>query len=65
MSWVSRVMEYVMTVSYSFLVNGVPTDLISPSRGLRQGDPLYPYLFLLCAEGLGAMINHAYSFGLL
>lgn len=58
-------MECVTTAFYSFLVNRVPTEFLMPSRGLRQGDPLSPYLFLLCAEGLGAMINHTYSFGLL
>ena len=45
------------TVSYSMLINGEAKGNIGPSRGLRQGDPISPYLFLLCAEGLSAMLR--------
>ena len=52
--WVNLAMETVITASYSILINGEPKGFITPSRGIKQGDPLSPYLYLLCAEGLSA-----------
>lgn len=57
--WVSWIMTCVSAVRYSVLVNGTPEGLISPSRGLRQDDPLSPYLFILCAEVLSHLMNQA------
>uniref|UniRef100_A0A2N9G6M3 Reverse transcriptase domain-containing protein n=1 Tax=Fagus sylvatica TaxID=28930 RepID=A0A2N9G6M3_FAGSY len=57
--WVALMMECVRSVSYSVLINGESKGYFHPSRGLRQGDPISPYLFLLCAEGLHALLSRA------
>lgn len=50
---------YIMTVSYAVMINGQPGRKIYPLRGLHQGDPLSPYLFLLCVEGLSGLLSIA------
>ena len=58
-------MMCVSMVSFSVLINGEPKGRIVPTRGLRQGDPISPYLFLLCAEGLSAMLRKVENWGIL
>ncbi|XP_019178981.1 PREDICTED: uncharacterized protein LOC109174171 [Ipomoea nil] len=53
----------VRTVRYRVLVNGKPSEEILPTRGLRQGDPLSPYLFIICAEGLSLLLQDAQAKG--
>eukprot|EP00253_Pinus_taeda_P017458 PITA_17458 len=57
------VMALVTSSSFSILVNGSPSDIFLPSRGLRQGNPLSPFLFILMMEGLGWSIEHAKDTG--
>ena len=57
--WVRLAMETVCIASYSVLINGEPRGFINPSRRIKQGDPLSPYLFLLCAEGLSSLLRKA------
>jgi hypothetical protein len=61
--WIHLIMMCVSTVKYSVLVNGDPCGNISPTMGHRQGDPISPYLFLLCAEVLSLLLTHATSEG--
>ncbi|CAO2152815.1 unnamed protein product [Urochloa humidicola] len=56
-------MQCVTTVRYSVRFNGVPLNTFQPTRGLRQGDPLSPYLFLFVAEGLSKILQHKTAVG--
>ncbi|XP_031096825.1 uncharacterized protein LOC116001061 [Ipomoea triloba] len=62
--WVNLIMLCVTTVSYSFLVNGENAGQVIPTHGIRQGDPLSPYLFIICAEGLSLLLQQVESRGL-
>jgi hypothetical protein len=57
-TWVALVMRLVSTVSFLVLFNGTPMEEFRPSRGIRQGDPISPYLFLLGAEGLSCVLKN-------
>uniref|UniRef100_A0A803NWP6 Reverse transcriptase domain-containing protein n=1 Tax=Cannabis sativa TaxID=3483 RepID=A0A803NWP6_CANSA len=54
---VTLIHQCLSSVSTKFSVNGSISKEIFPSRGLRQGDPPSPYLFLLCSEGLAAALR--------
>ncbi|GAU48605.1 hypothetical protein TSUD_327170 [Trifolium subterraneum] len=61
--WIRWVMMCVSSVNYSVLMNSDRVGPISPGRGLRQGDPLSPYLFILVTEYLTALIHQAVGRG--
>ena len=59
--WISMIMRCVSTVRFSVRLNVGMSDSFSPSRGLRQGDPLSPYLFLFCVEGFSTLLKKAHD----
>lgn len=61
--WIQWVMESVSSVSFGICVNGEVKAKVKPGRGLRQGDPLSPYLFLLVKEVLSNLLNRVVHVG--
>ncbi|KAL8114291.1 hypothetical protein AgCh_021226 [Apium graveolens] len=61
--WIKWMMRCVTTVVYEFCFNGMTVGPIIPGRGLRQGDPLSPYLFLFCVEGLSIALDNTAARG--
>ncbi|KAA3481054.1 reverse transcriptase [Gossypium australe] len=64
-SWVDFISHCMNLVSYSILINGREGKRFSPSKGLRQGDPLSPYLYLVCSEELSTLMQLAKDEGLI
>ena len=62
--WVNLILTSIKSVTYSIMLNGQPHGLINPERGIRQGDPLSLYLFLLVTEGLHALFKKGEDDGL-
>nr|XP_027100870.1 uncharacterized protein LOC113719906 [Coffea arabica] len=58
-TWINWIHSCLKTVSYSFNYNGEVKGYVSPERGIRQGDPLSPYLFLICSEGFSNLLRRA------
>lgn len=57
--WVGLVLSCLTLVSYKVLPNAIPTSSFGASRGLRQGDLLFLYLFVLYAKALSLLIKDA------
>ncbi|XP_026417533.1 uncharacterized protein LOC113313023 [Papaver somniferum] len=64
-NWIKLINQCVSTVSYSVLLNGSPTGFFQPERVLRQGDPLSPYLYIICDEALSSYIDNLQKNGTL
>jgi len=63
--WVTRFMNLVTSTFFFILLNGSPTRTFNALRGLRHGDPLSPFLYIILAEGLGRSLSQAKSEGLI
>ncbi|KAK2657031.1 hypothetical protein Ddye_010083 [Dipteronia dyeriana] len=61
--WINLVLRCISSISYSLKLNGEACGNIVPTRGLRQGDSLSPYLFLIYVEGLSCLIRNAQTLG--
>ena len=61
--WIAWIHLCISSVSYNVLINGEPKGNINPSWGLRQGDPLSPFLFIILTEALISQIQGAESEG--
>lgn len=55
--WVELVMKCISTASYSVNINGSRGRIFSPSSGLRQEDPLSPFMFFICCKGLSTLMR--------
>jgi len=63
--WVNWISNLISKAFFSVLLNGSPTKCFSPTRGIRQGDPLSPIMFIIAAEGLGRMLKAQQERGVL
>ncbi|CAN1771981.1 LINE-1 retrotransposable element ORF2 protein [Linum perenne] len=63
--WVDWMLMCVTSVRYLISINSKEVGSVTPGRGLRQGCPLSPFLFIICAEGLSFLIRKAVSDGAL
>ncbi|XP_026443079.1 uncharacterized protein LOC113342926 [Papaver somniferum] len=63
--WCQLINQCISTSSISIILNGSPTASFVPSRDLRQGDALSPYIFILCMEAFNRMLQKAEDTGLI
>jgi hypothetical protein len=62
-NWLQWAKSLISMTFFSILVNGFPSPTFSPTRGIRQGDPLSPFFFILMAEGWGRTIKAEVALG--
>src|SRR4051812_42774215 len=58
-AWINWIRECIEAPTFSVLINGIPSTTFRSSRGIRQGDPLSPYLFVLVMESLSIKLDSA------
>ena len=63
--WIKWIECCISIVKFSVLVNGSLSGFFQSSRGLRQGDPLFPYLFVITIEVFSCLLRRAISGGFL
>lgn len=61
--FVDWILQCITTFSFSFLINGAPFGMLKPSRGIRQGDPLSPFLFVVYTKILSRMLAYHENLG--
>lgn len=61
--WTNLIMNCVCTVEFATLLDGQPRNRFTPSRGIHQGDPPSPYLFLLVSDVFSQLIQHVLIMG--
>ena len=59
--WKRRVMFCILIVKFSILINGAPCGFFESSRGIRQGDPLSPFSFVIVMDTFSKMLDKAVS----
>ena len=60
-TWLKWIEFCIKTTRFSILVNREPVGFFPAERGLRQGDPLSPFLFIIDMEGLDNLMRRASS----
>lgn len=61
--WVDLMMLCVSSLQYTMMVNGEVIGSVCPTCGIRQGNPLSNYLFIICAEGLSILLQRVEARG--
>ena len=62
-AWINWVSQCISTPTFSFLINGSPFGNFKSSRGLCQGDPLSPFLYIIGADVLSRLLQRAKTLG--
>ena len=61
--WINLIYQCISTTKISVLINGTPEGFFETSRGLKQGDPLSSFLYIIMAEAFGRAITKAHTKG--